>query len=91
MPNHYNDLWKAQLRICELNVAQLIRLFQWSQDGVEMDDQEMLVDEGERLNSLQRQKEKQKQSILSLDKQIRIEKERERRTREMNASRKKKT
>jgi hypothetical protein len=92
MTDNYEEMWKTQLRICELNLAQLIRLYQWKQDGIQMDnDQDLIVDESsEVLNSLQRQKDKKKQDILSLDKRIRLEKERDKRNREMNASRNKK-
>ena len=79
MTDNYEEMWKTQLRICELNLAQLIRLYQWKQDGIQMDnDQDLIVDESsEVLNSLQRQKDKKIQDILSLDKRIRLEKERD--------------
>ena len=87
MEDNYNELWKNQLRICELSLAQLIRLYQWKENGVVLDDkQELIVGENsEIVNSLQRQKDKKKAEILSIQQKIRTEKEREKRKRELNA------
>jgi hypothetical protein len=87
----FDELYAHQERLCQQSLAQLIRLNQWKENGIVYDDQEVLVGENsEILNSLQRKKEKRKQEILALDQRIRLEKERDRRNREIDASRKKK-
>jgi hypothetical protein len=54
-------------------------------------DDELLVGENsEVLNSLQRKKDQRKKEILALDQRIRLEKERDRRNKEMDSARKKK-
>ena len=88
----FDELYAHQERLCQQSLAQLIRLNQWKEDGIIYDepDQEMLVGESsEILNSLQRKKDQRKKEILVLDQQIRLEKEKDRRRREMDASRKK--
>ena len=88
----FDELYAHQERLCQQSLAQLIRLNQWKEDGIIYDepDQEMLVGESsEILNSLQRKKDQRKKEILALDQQIRLEKEKDRRRREMDASRKK--
>jgi hypothetical protein len=87
----FDELYAHQERLCQQSLAQLIRLNQWKENGIVYDDQEVLVGENsEILNSLQRKKEKRKQEILALDQRIRLEKERDRRNREIDAARKKK-
>jgi len=87
----FDELYAHQERLCQQSLAQLIRLSQWKENGIIYDNQEVLVGENaEVLNSLQRKKEKRKQEILALDQRIRLEKERDRRNREIDASRKKK-
>lgn len=89
----FDELYAHQERITNACLAQLIRLSLWRDNGILFDDQddELLVGENsEVLNSLQRQKDKMKQGILSLDQKIRLERERDKRKREMNASRNKK-
>jgi len=87
----FDELYAHQERLCQLSLAQLIRLSQWKENGIIYDNQEVLVGENaEVLNSLQRKKEKRKQEILALDQRIRLEKERDRRNREIDAARKKK-
>jgi hypothetical protein len=87
----FDELYAHQERLCQQSLAQLIRLSQWKENGIIYDDQEVLVGENaEVLNSLQRKKEKRKQEILALDQRIRLEKERDRRNREIDAARKKK-
>jgi hypothetical protein len=74
-------------------LAQQIRLSQWRDNGILFDDQddELLVGENsEVLNSLQRKKDQRKKEILALDQRIRLEKERDRRNKEMDSARKKK-
>ena len=88
----FDELYAHQERLCQQSLAQLIRLNQWKEDGIIYDepDQEMLVGESsEILNSLQRKKDQRKKEILALDQQIRLEKEKDRRRREIDASRKK--
>ena len=86
----FDELYAHQERICQQSLAQLIRLNQWKENGIVYDDQEVLVGENsEILNSLQRKKDQRKKEILALDQQIRLEKEKDRRRREMDASRKK--
>lgn len=88
----FDELYAHQERLCQQSLAQLIRLNQWKEDGIIYDepDQEMLVGESsEILNSLQRKKDQRKKEILALDQRIRLEKEKDRRRREMDASRKK--
>jgi len=88
----FDELYAHQERLCQQSLAQLIRLNQWKEDGIIYDepDQEMLVGESsEILNSLQRKKDQRKKEILVLDQRIRLEKEKDRRRREMDASRKK--
>jgi len=87
----FDELYAHQERLCQQSLAQLIRLSQWKENGIIYDNQEVLVGENaEVLNSLQRKKEKRKQEILALDQRIRLEKERDRRKREIDAARKKK-
>jgi hypothetical protein len=87
----FDELYAHQERLCQQSLAQLIRLSQWKENGIIYDNQEVLVGENaEVLNSLQRKKEKRKQEILALDQRIRLEKERDRRNREIDAARKKK-
>ena len=87
----FDELYTHQERLCQQSLAQLIRLSQWKENGIIYDNQEVLVGENaEVLNSLQRKKEKRKQEILALDQRIRLEKERDRRNREIDAARKKK-
>ena len=88
----FDELYAHQERLCQQSLAQLIRLNQWKEDGIIYDepDQEMLVGESsEILNSLQRKKDQRKKEILALDQRIRLEKEKDRRRREMDAYRKK--
>ena len=87
----FDELYAHQERLCQQSLAQLIRLSQWKENGIIYDNQEVLVGENaEVLNSLQRKKEKRKQEILALDQRIRLEKERDKRNRETDAARKKK-
>jgi len=87
----FDELYAHQERLCQQSLAQLIRLSQWKENGIIYDNQEVLVGENaEVLNSLQRKKEKRKQEILALDQRIRLEKEKDRRNREIDAARKKK-
>ena len=87
----FDELYAHQERLCQQSLAQLIRLNQWKENGIIYDNQEVLVGENsEILNSLQRKKDQRKKEILALDQRIRLEKERNRRNREMDASRKKK-
>jgi hypothetical protein len=87
----FDELYAHQERLCQQSLAQLIRLSQWKENGIIYDNQEVLVGENsEVLNSLQRKKEKRKQEILALDQRIRLEKERDRRNREIDAARKNK-
>jgi hypothetical protein len=87
----FDELYAHQERLCQQSLAQLIRLSQWKENGIIYDNQEVLVGENaEVLNSLQRKKENRKQEILALDQRIRLEKERDRRNREIDAARKKK-
>jgi hypothetical protein len=88
----FDELYAHQERLCQQSLAQLIRLNQWKEDGIIYDepDQEMLVGESsEILNSLQRKKDQRKKEILALDQRIRLEKEKDKRNREMDAARKK--
>ena len=86
----FDELYAHQERLCQQSLAQLIRLSQWKENGIIYDNQEVLVGENsEILNSLQRKKDQRKKEILALDQQIRLEKEKDRRRREMDASRKK--
>jgi hypothetical protein len=87
----FNELYAHQERLCQQSLAQLIRLNQWKENGIVYDDQEVLVGENsEILNSLQRKKDQRKKEILALDQRIRLEKERDKRNRETDAARKKK-
>ena len=87
----FDELYAHQERICQQSLAQLIRLNQWKENGIVYDDQEVLVGENsEILNSLQRKKDQRKKEILALDQRIRLEKERDKRNRETDAARKKK-
>ena len=89
----FDELYAHQERLCQQSLAQLIRLNQWKEDGIIYDepDQEMLVGESsEILNSLQRKKDQRKKEILALDQRIRLEKEKDRRRREMDAASRKK-
>ena len=87
----FDELYAHQERLCQQSLAQLIRLSQWKENGIIYDNQEVLVGENaEVLNSLQRKKEKRKQEILALDQRIRLEKEKDKRNRETDAARKKK-
>jgi len=87
----FDELYAHQERLCQQSLAQLIRLSQWKENGIIYDNQEVLVGENaEVLNSLQRKKEKRKQEILALDQRIRLEKEKDKRNREIDAARKKK-
>ena len=86
----FDELYVHQERLCQQSLAQLIRLSQWKENGIIYDNQEVLVGENsEILNSLQRKKDQRKKEILALDQRIRLEKEKDRRRREMDASRKK--
>lgn len=86
----FDELYAHQERLCQQSLAQLIRLNQWKENGIIYDDQEVLVGENsEILNSLQRKKDQRKKEILALDQRIRLEKERDKRSREMDAARKK--
>ena len=87
----FDELYAHQERLCQQSLAQLIRLNQWKENGIIYDDQEVLVGENsEILNSLQRKKDQRKKEILALDQRIRLEKERDRRNKETDAARKKK-
>ena len=87
----FDELYAHQERLCQQSLAQLIRLNQWKENGIVYDDQEILVGENsEILNSLQRKKDQRKKEILALDQRIRLEKERDKRNRETDAARKKK-
>ena len=87
----FDELYAHQERLCQQSLAQLIRLNQWKENGIIYDDQEVLVGENsEIINSLQRKKDQRKKEILALDQRIRLEKERDKRNREMDAARKKK-
>ena len=87
----FDELYAHQERLCQQSLAQLIRLNQWKENGIISDDQEVLVGENsEILNSLQRKKDQRKKEILALDQRIRLEKERDKRNREMDAARNKK-
>jgi hypothetical protein len=87
----FDELYANQERLCQQSLAQLIRLNQWKENGAIYDDQEVLVGENsEILNSLQRKKYQRKKEILALDQRIRLEKERDKRNREADAARKKK-
>ena len=87
----FDELYAHQERLCQQSLAQLIRLNQWKENGIVYDDQEVLVGENsEILNSLQRKKDQRKKEILALDQRIRLEKERDRRNKEMDSARKKK-
>ena len=87
----FDELYANQERLCQQSLAQLIRLNQWKENGAIYDDQEVLVGENsEILNSLQRKKDQRKKEILALDQRIRLEKERDKRNRETDAARKKK-
>lgn len=88
----FDELYAQQERLTKQSLAQLIRLSQWKDNGIIYDepDQEMLVGESsEILNSLQRKKDQRKKEILALDQRIRLEKEKDKRNREMDAARKK--
>ena len=88
----FDELYAHQERLCQQSLAQLIRLNQWKEDGIIYDepDQDLLVGESsEILNSLQRKKDQRKKEILALDQRIRLEKEKDKRQREMDAARKK--
>ena len=87
----FDELYAHQERLCQQSLAQLIRLNQWKENGAIYDNQEVLVGENsEILNSLQRKKDQRKKEILALDQRIRLEKERDKRNRETDAARKKK-
>ena len=87
----FDELYAHQERLCQQSLAQLIRLSQWKENGIIYDNQEVLVGENsEILNSLQRKKDQRKKEILALDQRIRLEKERDKRNRETDAARKKK-
>ena len=87
----FDELYAHQERLCQQSLAQLIRLNQWKENGIIYDNQEVLVGENsEILNSLQRKKDQRKKEILTLDQRIRLEKERDKRNRETDAARKKK-
>ena len=87
----FDELYAHQERLCQQSLAQLIRLNQWKENGIISDDQEVLVGENsEIINSLQRKKDQRKKEILALDQRIRLEKERDKRNRETDAARKKK-
>ena len=87
----FDELYAHQERLCQQSLAQLIRLNQWKENGIVYDDQEVLVGENsEIINSLQRKKDQRKKEILALDQRIRLEKERDKRNRETDAARKKK-
>ena len=88
----FDELYAQQERITKASLAQQIRLSQWRDNGIIYDnpDQEFLVGESsEVLNSLHRQKEKRQKEILALNHRIRLEKEKDKRNRELDASRKK--
>ena len=87
----FDELYAHQERLCQQSLAQLIRLNQWKENGIVYDDQEVLVGENsEILNSLQRKKDQRKKEILALDQRIRLEKEKDKRNRELDAARNKK-
>ena len=89
----FDELYAHQERLCQQSLAQLIRLSQWKENGIIYDnpDQEFLVGESsEVLNSLHRQKEKRQKEILVLNQRIRLEKEKDKRNRELDAARNKK-
>ena len=87
----FDELYAHQERITKASLAQQIRLSQWRDNGIIYDNQEVLVGENsEILNSLQRKKDQRKKEILALDQRIRLEKERDKRNRETDAARKKK-
>ena len=87
----FDELYAHQERLCQQSLAQLIGLNQWKENGIVYDDQEVLVGENsEIINSLQRKKDQRKKEILALDQRIRLEKERDKRNREMDAARNKK-
>jgi len=87
----FDELYAHQERLCQQSLAQLIRLSQWKENGIIYDNQEVLVGENsEILNSLQRKKDQRKKEILALDQRIRLEKEKDKRNRELDAARNKK-
>ena len=87
----FDELYAHQERLCQQSLAQLIRLNQWKENGIIYDNQEVLVGENsEILNSLQRKKDQRKKEILALDQRIRLEKEKDKRNRELDAARNKK-
>ena len=87
----FDELYAHQERITKASLAQQIRLSQWRDNGIIYDDQEVLVGENsEIINSLHRQKEKRQKEILVLNQRIRLEKEKDKRNRETDAARKKK-
>ena len=89
----FDELYAQQERITKASLAQQIRLSQWRDNGIIYDnpDQEFLVGESsEVLNSLHRQKEKRQKEILALNHRIRLEKEKDKRNRELDAARNKK-
>ena len=89
----FDELYAQQERITKASLAQQIRLSQWRDNGISYDnpDQEFLVGESsEVLNSLHRQKEKRQKEILVLNQRIRLEKEKDKRNRELDAARNKK-
>lgn len=89
----FDELYAQQERITKASLAQQIRLSQWRDNGIIYDnpDQEFLVGESsEVLNSLHRQKEKRQKEILVLNQRIRLEKEKDKRNRELDAARNKK-
>ena len=88
----FDQLYANQERLTKQCLAQQIRLSQWRDDGIIFTepDQEILVGESsEVLNSLHRHKEKRQKEILALNHRIRLEKEKDKRNRELDASRKK--
>ena len=89
----FDELYAQQERITKASLAQQIRLSQWRDNGIIYDnpDQEFLVGESsDVLNSLHRQKEKRQKEILVLNQRIRLEKEKDKRNRELDAARNKK-
>jgi len=87
----FDELYAHQERITKASLAQQIRLSQWRDNGIIYDDQEVLVGENsEIINSLHRQKEKRQKEILVLNQRIRLEKEKDKRNRELDAARNKK-
>ena len=87
-PITFDEIWTNQLRLNDFLLAQTIRIKKFAEEGIMVNESELLVGENlEIINSLQRKKDQHKKEIISILKKIRIEKERDKRTKEMNAQR----